>query len=369
MALFGKAAQLIGLDIGSDVIRVAQIKQSSDLILSGHGELKTQGCLADGEATDVEALASSISELWKKAQISDRNVVLGVANQKVIVRLLTMPYMEKEDLKSAVQFQAQDNIPIPMDEAILDYQVINDFTNKDDERSIQIILVAAQKEMIQNHIAAVEKAKLKPYAVEVSSFALGRSLLGNEPVVPDDKQIEKNEKPIGILDIGESVTNISIIKNRIPLFSRVITIGENTFVKAVADALAIQPEEAKKIKTEIGFSKQSEELTKDLKKDQLEKGEKVRTVLSDEAIRFVGEVKRSFEYGLTETVGNEDLSELIVSGMLISNENLLSYFEDAYVKVNTGDALSKVSLPAGQTIDNQSSYAISIGLALRGLDE
>ena len=369
MPVFGKATQPIGLDIGSEVIRVAQIKQASDLLLSKHGELRTHGSLTDGETTDVDALASAISDLWKKANITERKVILGISNQKVIVRLLTMPYMEKDDLKSAVEFQAQDNIPIPVDEAILDYQVINDFKNKDNERTMQIVLVAAQKEMVQSHITALEKARLKPYVVDVSSFALSRSLLGNESVVPDNKEIEKNESPIGILDIGESVTNISIVVKRTPLFSRVITMGDNMFLKAIADSLAVQPEEAKKIKEEIGFPKQGDELTEGLSAKQLEKGEKVRRVLSDEAIKFVGEVKRSFDYGLTETAGDEELSELIVSGSGASNKNILTYLETAYKKVSIGDALSRVNVPAGQSLDDQTGYAIAIGLALRGIDE
>lgn len=368
MALFGRVAQPVGLDIGSDVIRVAQIKPASDPILIKFGHKKTDGCLADGETTDVDALASSISDLWKQTNISERRVILGISNQKVIVRLLTMPYMEKDDLSSAIQFQAQDNIPIPIEEAIIDYQVINEFTNADNQKMVQVMLVAAQKEMIQKHIAALEKAKLKPYIVDVSAFALSRSLLGKEAVVPDEKELEKSTKAIGFLDIGESVTNISIVQNRNSLFCRVVPIGDSTFVKAISDILAVSLDEAYKLKSDIGFPKHGEELTSGLKKAQLESGEKVRSVLGEEAVKFVNEIRRSFEYGLSEAVKSEDLSELIVSGAGASG-NLLSYLKDLYSKVGLGDSLSSVTVASGMQLAEQSAYAIAIGLALRGIDD
>ena len=369
MALFGKVAQAVGLDIGSEVIRVVQLKPSTDPILIKHASLKTEGCLADGEITDVEALANHVSSLFRQANITERRVILGISNQKVIVRLLTMPYMEKDDLKNAIQFQAQENIPIPIEDTILDYQVIKDFTNEDKERTLQIVLVAAQKEMVQHHISALEKAKLRPYIVDVASFALSRSLLGKEAIVPDDKELEKNAAAIGFLDIGESVTNISIVQNRLPLFCRVMPMGEGTFVKAISDALAISLEEALKLKAEIGFSKQGEELTAELKKSELETGGKVRQILTDEVFKFTNEVRRSFEYGLSQNTKNEELDELIISGAGSLSRNLISYFEDAYSKVSIGDPLSAVTLSPSAQLGEANGYAISIGLALRGLDE
>lgn len=369
MALFGRVSQPVGLDIGSEVLRVAQIKPGTDPLLIKFAQQKTAGCLVDGEPTDVDALATAISDLWKKSGISERRVVLGISNQKVIVRLLTMPYMEKDDLKSAIQFQAQDNIPIPIEETILDYQITNDFTNQDNERTLQVVLVAAQKEMIQNHISALEKAKLRPYVVDVASFALGRSLLGKEAVVPDDKELERDSKVVGLVDIGESVTNISVIQNRTPLFSRVTPLADNAFVKAISDTLATPMEEAAKLKDEIGFPKQGAELTEGLKKSQLEKGEKVRSILSTEAIKFVDEIKRSFDYGLTEAVKSEELTEIIISGVGAQNKNLTSYFADSYPKVSVGDPLSTVALAPGLSFDKQTGYSIALGLALRGLNE
>ena len=369
MAVFGKVTQAIGLDIGSEVIRVAQLKPSADPILIKHGWLKTEGCLVDGEITDVEALANQVSNLFRLANISERRVILGISNQKVIVRLLTMPYMEKEDLKGAIQFQAQENIPIPVEDTILDYQVINDYTNEDNERTLQVVLVAAQKEMVQHHIAALEKAKLRPYIVDVASFALSRSLLGKEAIVPDDKELAKSTEAIGFLDIGETITNISIVQNRTPLFSRVMPMGDSTFVKAISDSLAVSLEEARKLKEEIGFSKQGAGLTDDLKKSQLEVGEKVRNILADEVLKFTNEVKRSFDYGLTENTKNDELSELLISGVGSLNKNFVSYLKESYPKVSIGDTLSAVTLAPGVQLEDTTGYAISIGLALRGLDE
>jgi len=369
VALFGKVAHPIGLDIGSNVLRVAQLKPASSPILTKYSKRRTEGCLVDGEVTYVDVLAKEINNLLKQAGISAKRVILGISNQKVIVRLLTMPYMEKDDLDNAIQFQAQDNIPIPVEEAILDYHIVNEFKNEDNERSYQIILVAAQREMIESHIRALEKAKLKPYAVDVSSFALSRSLLSREAVVPDEKELEKNTKAIGFLDIGETVTNISIVQNRMPFFSRVTPIGDATFVKAVADNLAISIEEAQKQRDEIGFSKPGADLEDGLKKSQLEVGKKVRKVLSGEVTKFVNEVRRSFEYGLTETTKSEDLNELIISGEGAQDTNLVAYLKKSYPKVTVGNIFNSIAMQNKDQLKKQSAYAIAVGLALRGIDE
>ena len=98
------------------------------------------------------------------------------------MRLIDLPYMERNELAGAMQYQAQDYIPIPVDEAVVDFQVIGDYMTPTDEHMMEVLLVAAQRDMIATAVSALEGAGLRPYQVDVTAFALVRALLGNDPI-------------------------------------------------------------------------------------------------------------------------------------------------------------------------------------------
>ena len=126
---FGGVPLPVGLDIGTDFIRVAQIKPSSSgNALVAYGAVGMPfGAVVEGEIVDPEAVSGAIKELWKRTGLRVKDVCIGVSNQKVVVRLIDLPFMEREELAGAIQYQAQDYIPIPVEEAILDFQIIGDY--------------------------------------------------------------------------------------------------------------------------------------------------------------------------------------------------------------------------------------------------
>ena len=136
------------------------------------------GAVVEGEIVDPEAVSGAIKELWKRTGLRVKDVAIGVSNQKVVVRLIDLPFMERDELAGAIQYQAQDYIPIPVEEAILDFQIIGDYMTPSDEHMMEVLLVAAQRDMIANAVAAVEGAGLKLAQVDVTAFALVRALLG-----------------------------------------------------------------------------------------------------------------------------------------------------------------------------------------------
>ena len=136
------------------------------------------GAVVEGEIVDPQAVSGAIKELWKRTGLRVKDVAIGVSNQKVVVRLIDLPFMERDELAGAIQYQAQDYIPIPVEEAILDFQIIGDYMTPSDEHMMEVLLVAAQRDMIASAVSAVEGAGLKMAQVDVTAFALVRSLLG-----------------------------------------------------------------------------------------------------------------------------------------------------------------------------------------------
>jgi type IV pilus assembly protein PilM len=179
----------IGLDIGTDHVRAAQVKASGGgFMLSGYGRVGIpMGAVVEGEIVDQAAVSMAIKERWRHSNIKGKDVAIGVSNQKVVVRLIDLPYMERDELAGAIQYQAQDYIPIPVEEAILDFQIIGDYMTPADEHMMEVLLVAAQRDMIDAAVQAVESAGLRLASIDVTSFAIVRALLGvTTSVLPDE---------------------------------------------------------------------------------------------------------------------------------------------------------------------------------------
>src|SRR5574340_423950 len=184
----GSSQASVGLDIGTEHVRVAQVKASgSGAVLTGYGQVDVpMGAVVDGEIVDVAAVSSSIKELWRRSNVRGKEVAVGVSNQRVIVRLIDLPFMERGELQNAIQYQAQDYIPMAVEDSILDFQIIGDYMTPSDEHMMEVLLVAAHREMIANTVSAVEGAGLKLKEIDVSSFAIVRALMGDATrVLPD----------------------------------------------------------------------------------------------------------------------------------------------------------------------------------------
>src|SRR5919107_510551 len=148
-------APAVGLDIDRGAVKAVQIGgRGGGYSLQHVGYRKLQpGAIIDGEVADQNLLAYELREFWSSHSFKGKTVYLGVANQKVVVRLLDFPRMSPDDLKGAIGFEAQDHIPMPIDEAILDYMVLGPQGEGSDLD--RILIVAAQKDMISRYAAAI----------------------------------------------------------------------------------------------------------------------------------------------------------------------------------------------------------------------
>jgi len=140
----------IGLDISTGSIKVAEVNITKrEPILQNLAIIMLpEGAVRDGEIDNIETVSTYLRELWKQNRLTKRKVVLGIANQKVIVRPMDLPYMPEDELESAVKYQVQEFIPIPIDDAIVDYEVVDEYMTGEEERMQTILLAAAHREMI-----------------------------------------------------------------------------------------------------------------------------------------------------------------------------------------------------------------------------
>src|SRR2546428_544621 len=167
----------IGVDIGATGVRAAELSMRSvppTLVRVGQVPL-SPGAVSNGEIRDPGAVSEALRELWRRGRFRSKEVILGVANQRVVVREVLVPWLEDKELRASLPYQVQEYVPISLEEAVLDFHVLEEF-EREGRRMLRLLLVAAQKVMIEQMINAAEAAHLTPVGLYLVPFALGRSV-------------------------------------------------------------------------------------------------------------------------------------------------------------------------------------------------
>ncbi len=164
----------VGLDLDGAFVAAVQA-QDGRISRAASMELPS-GVITDGEVADVERLTESLKTFFKENDLPTR-VRLGVSNQQIVVRHLELPQIEEEaELAAAVRFQAAEAIAMPLDEAVLDYQVVGQATSAEGSPRLRVVVVAARQAMIERFVEGVRGAGLKPEGIDLNAFALVRAL-------------------------------------------------------------------------------------------------------------------------------------------------------------------------------------------------
>jgi type IV pilus assembly protein PilM len=234
------ARNVVGLDIGTTAVRAAELSiRRGHVVLVRLGQVSLPpGAVVDGEVVDPVAVAAAIRTLRRQAKLGPRRVVLGVANQRVVVRQVDLPWMPPDELRRSLTFQAQDHLPIPVEGVELDFDVLAEL-EQNGQRMLRILLVAAQKEMIAGHLAAIERAGLSPVGMDLNPFALLRSL------APATALSEGGE---ALVDIGARVTNVVVHQGGAPRLVRILLMGGQDITDALSSRFSLGPDEAERAK-------------------------------------------------------------------------------------------------------------------------
>ena len=241
--------RVVGLDIGTTCVRAAELEFAGgsrrgrrDPSLHRYGQVGLPpGAVVGGEVADSGIVAAAVRDLWHQAKFSTRDVVIGVGNQRVLVRELDLPWMPASQIKAALPYQVQESLPMSVDEALLDYFPTGEYDSPTG-RAIQGMLVAAQRDTVNANLLAVESAGLRTTMVDLNAFALLRAMIHGE----------LEERVVALVDIGAKITNVVIAHHGSPRFIRTLPAGGQDVTDAVAGALGVPAHEADMIKREIG---------------------------------------------------------------------------------------------------------------------
>jgi type IV pilus assembly protein PilM len=222
----------VGLDLDGSYI--AAVSVAGGVIQEAASADMPSGLIRDGEVENVEGLAAHIRGFMKGHGFG-RNVFLGVANQQIAVRSLDIPRIDDPDERAAaVRFQASEAVAMPLDEAVLDYQVIGQSTSTEGAGSMRVIVVAAREPMIMRLVDAIRAAGLRPAGIDLSAFALMRVIAPQNEPEPAQARV--------YCHLG-GVTNLAVGVGNTCVFTRPLATvwdgGSAEFVSALAEEIRL----------------------------------------------------------------------------------------------------------------------------------
>ena len=174
---------------------------------------------------DEAAVAEAVTALWKRNKLPNKRVVLGTANNRLVVRRVDVPQMEDDELAESLPFQVQDAIPISVDEAVLDFVPLEQFTTPDGEPMMSILVVAIHREIVTTLQRVAQTAGIRLEAIDLQAFGLVRATFGIEPAIGNPLQ--------AVIDIGANLTQVVIARGGVAEFVRLLPRGGDDFTEAL----------------------------------------------------------------------------------------------------------------------------------------
>ncbi|NIZ89851.1 type IV pilus assembly protein PilM [Kineococcus rubinsiae] len=338
----------IGLDIGTSGVRAAELSfGSGGSTLEKFGQVAVPpGAVRDGEVVEHAVVVDALKTLWKSGRFSSRKVALGVANQRVVVRQVDLPWVPAAELRKSLPLQVQDYLPMPVADSVIDFHVTEEITSGGG-RVLRGLLVAAARDMVMSNVRAVQAAGLRPVSVDLSSFAVLRSVGRPHSEVATE----------ALIDVGSRVSNLVVHSGGVPRFVRVLLMGGQDVTDAIAERLGVPLDLAEAIKR-FGMEDATEqdlELT----------GSAVDLMLE----AFVDEIRSSIDYFSASNPQHRP-ERLVLTGGGSLLPGIAARLEAATrIPTRSGDPLSTLHLGQTGLDDDQLSLlqplaAVPVGLAL-----
>jgi type IV pilus assembly protein PilM len=247
--LFGGKKSAVGLDIGSGLIKLAVVDHSKgepELIKVATTQVAADA-IVEGEIMDPGIVAEAIRGLFASAGVKSRNVVIAVGGRDVIVKKIQIDRMSEADARQVIRFEAEQHVPFDMESVELDFEILDP---AGEGVQMDVLLVAAKRELVETKMALIQEAGLSPAVVDVDAFALHNAFEYNFP--------EATQGVAGLVNIGHEVTNVNIVEEGVPTLTRDLAVGTRRFREDLQRERGISAEDAERI---ISGADRSQDLT------------------------------------------------------------------------------------------------------------
>lgn len=341
---------LVGVDIGSSAIKVAHLretKKGTHLVNFGWEPLPPQ-TIVDGNVMNSGAVVDALTKIWKTRKVKQREVALAISGHSVIIKKIPVPTMTSDELEEQIHWEAEQHIPFDINDVEIDYEVL---TRREDQGQMDILLVAAKKDEINDYTQVARESKLNPQVVDIDAFALQNAYELNYGVDHDET--------VALLNVGASLTTINIIQGGVTMFTRDMASGGNGITEEIQKQLGVSFEEAEAYKTG-GVGVDATDVVP----------EEVHGIVRQVVESLAGEIQRSLDFYLATSAGG-DVDRIFVVGGTARLRSLIQAIEDrARVPVDFLDPFRRITIEAKNIDENLlrelgPQAAVCIGLALR----
>jgi type IV pilus assembly protein PilM len=340
----------IGLDIGSSSVKVVQIKETSkglQLVNFGFEPLPSQ-TIVDGAIMNQSAVVDAIRTLRDNLGIKGREVATAISGHSVIIKKIKVPPMTPEELEEQIPWEAEHHIPFSKDDVEIDHQLVgNDATGG----QMELLLVAAKKEVVADYSMVIREAKLLPVVMDVAAFTIQNAFEANYTVVP--------EEAIAIINVGATLSNINIIAGGTSAFTRDVTVGGNAFTEEIQKRLNVSQEEAEAWKIGSSGEGVSEVVPQE-----------VEAVIASVADGVAGKFQRSLDFYLASS-SDATITKIYLCGGSAKVPALQKALEaKARASVEVMDPFRKIAIDERRfdiafVKQHASEAAVAVGLSLR----
>jgi type IV pilus assembly protein PilM len=285
---------VVGLDIEAGSIAAAEVavNGSAQVTASAIGPLDP-GAFNEGEVLDPDRLATALKALFAEHKLGKR-VRLGVANQRVIVRSMRLPAIEDpKEMEAAVRFQAQEQIPMPLDQAVLEHQVVGGVAAEEGgSAQVDVVVVAARRDMVKSFVEPIRRAGLEPVGVDLSAFGMIRALAAGEAGAAQEPAEAAARPPGAVLycSLGD-ITNLAVARASACLFTRVSHVGLEAISARLASVRGLAPEHTAQWLSHVGLETPVEQIEGDP-----ETVAEARRALEEGVTSLVDELRLSLDY-------------------------------------------------------------------------
>ncbi len=346
---------VVGLDIGSSSIKAVELGlkgRGKEFELSHLGVAKLPPeAIVQGAFLNSSAIAESIREAVDNAKIKTKNVAAAVCGHSVIVKKVSLPTMTRDELDEQIRWEAEQYIPFDVNEVNLDFQILEAPAT---EGQMDVLLVAAKKDLIDDYVQVISEAGLVPVAIDVAAFAVENAYEANYEV--------KTEETVALVNIGAQVVNINIVSEGTPAFTRDITTAGNQYTEEIQKALSISFDEAERIK--LGSRRGDD--SKDVVPQEVEQA------MQQVTETLIGEISRSLDF-FAATSAESRIEKVVLGGGGANVSGFVNAFKERTgLPVEVMNPLSRM-IPSSKfeqdfLDDVAPSLGVGVGLALRRVD-
>lgn len=343
MGMISHDTNYFGLDIGNTDIRLVQLRKGgAKPALVTYGDIKVPAGLTTSDASmDVDKVAAIIKQLVAEARVTTKQVVAGLPSSSVYSAIITTPVLSDSDLSKAIHYQADQYIPMALDQVKLDWAVVGPGRN---DKEQDVLLVAAPNTVAAKYTNIFEKAGLEILALETNATAVSRALVTKSPGLA-----------VMILDMGSGSSDLTVVYDNAPRLIRSMPVGGTTFVRAVSQNLGLDEAQAMQFTYKFGLT-------------QTKLEGQVYKAIKPSLDNLVSEIQKSAKF-FQDRYPEVKLEKVVVTGSTVALPELTTYLANAVgLPIEIGNAWINVAYPASlqdKLMSLSIQYGVASGLAQR----